>query len=88
MTNVEINVTIMNGTGGTYPLITPRKAIPNGMATAHPLTTFLAVEVIKLLSSVSSGEYVAVRGEVLNHAVTNGKAVSKTAKMSRSPLVL
>lgn len=89
MTKVEISVTIINGVGGTYPLIAPLKSIPSGTATAHPFTTIFPVETITLLSlEVSSGEYTRVNGEVVNQAVTNGNAVIKTAHRSRSPLAL
>ena len=35
-TNVAINVTITKGTGGTYPLIIPRRIQPIGTAMIHP----------------------------------------------------
>eukprot|EP00579_Thalassiosira_antarctica_P024330 CAMPEP_0201980558 /NCGR_PEP_ID=MMETSP0904-20121228/70771_1 /ASSEMBLY_ACC=CAM_ASM_000553 /TAXON_ID=420261 /ORGANISM="Thalassiosira antarctica, Strain CCMP982" /LENGTH=87 /DNA_ID=CAMNT_0048532861 /DNA_START=279 /DNA_END=542 /DNA_ORIENTATION=+ len=84
MTKVEINVTIINGTGGTYPLITPLKAIPIGIANIQPLPTFKAVDANTLLSR-SSGEYIPVSGEVANHAVMKGKAVVSTPIRSKEP---
>lgn len=86
ITKVEIKVTTINGTGGTYPLITPLKTIPSGIATTHPFPTLTIVDAMKLESSPrSSGEYTFVSGEVANHADTNGKAVIKMAIMSNEP---
>ena len=74
ITNVDNNVTMINGVGGTYPLITPRSAIPNGIANTQPLATLDAVDIITFVS-LSSGEYTPVSGEVTIHAVMNGNAV-------------
>jgi hypothetical protein len=40
---VETNVTIIKGTGGAYPLITPRSTTPNGIATPQPLPAKIIV---------------------------------------------
>ena len=87
MTNVEISVTIMNGIGGTYPLRTPRAAIPNGTAKIQPLPTFSEVET-KTPFSRSSGEYTPVNGEVASQAATKGNAVTSTAVGSSEPVSL
>ena len=65
-------------------MITPRRAIPNGIANIHPLPILIAVDDI-IFVSLSSGEYVPVIGEVLNQLVINGKAVMNTATMSIVP---
>ena len=66
---------MINGVGGTYPLITPRSAIPNGiLANTQPLATLDALDIITFVS-LSSGEYTPVSGEVTIHAVMNGNAV-------------
>jgi hypothetical protein len=48
---VAIMVTTTKGTGGTYPLMTPLKAQPSGIATIHPFAAIFPASNKIVLSS-------------------------------------